>query len=80
MDAWCTVEPQAIVSAVRIGERINDLLTGAARLVQRARWSVDCIIEDADIRCQTILDRLSSETDRLAPVLMLLRAVSKAVI
>jgi hypothetical protein len=80
MDAWRTVEPEVIIQAVRIGEHINDLLTGATRLVQRARWNVDFTIEDAYIRCQTILDRLTNETDRLTPILMFLRAASKAVI
>jgi hypothetical protein len=80
MDAWRTVEPEVIVQALRIGEHISDLLTGTARLVQRARWNVDSVIDDAYIRCQTILDRLSDEADRLTPILMLLRAASKAVI
>lgn len=80
MEAWRTVEPEVIIQALRIGEHVSDLFVGAARLVQRARWNVDSIIEDAYIRCQIILDRLSDETDRLTPILMLLRAASKAVI
>lgn len=80
MDAWRTVEPEVIVQAVRIGEHVSDLLTGATRLVQRARWNVDSTIDDAYSRCQTILDRLSVETDQLTPILMLLRAASKVVI
>lgn len=81
IDAWrAGQEPDAIAQAVTIGEQITDLLAEAATLVQRARWNADSIIEDAYIRCQAILDRLTGGTDRLAPVLIRLRAASKAVI
>lgn len=81
INAWRGAQkPDAIAQALKIGEQITDLLTEATTLVQRARWSVDLIIEDAYTRCQEILNRLADEADRLAPVLLRLRAASKAVI
>ncbi len=83
---WCIIgawraaqEPDVIAQAVRIGEQVANLLVEAATLIQRARWNVDLIIEDAFIRCQEMVDQLVGEVDRLTPVLIRLRAASKAV-
>ena len=81
IDAWHAAhQPNAITQALTIGEQITDLLIEATTLVQRARWNTDSIIEDAYIRCQAILDRLTDEANKLAPVLIRLRAASKAVV
>lgn len=78
--AWrAAQEPEAIAQAVEIGEQIADLLTEAAGLIERAGQDVDSIVDNAVPRCQMILDRLTGEADRLAPVLTRLRAASKAV-
>jgi hypothetical protein len=79
-DAWrAAQEPDAISEAIKTGEQIITLLTQTAALVERAYKDVDLIIEDATIRCEAIVDRLTGETNRLAPVLARLRAARKAV-
>lgn len=79
-DAWrAAQEPDAIAEAITIGEQIRDLLTHAAGLIEHACQDVDSIIEDATLRCQVILDRLTGEAHRLEPTLTRLRAANKAV-
>jgi F0F1-type ATP synthase membrane subunit b/b' len=79
-DAWrAAQEPEAITEAVRIGEQITTLLAQAAILIERACQNVEAIIENANLGCQQILDRLTRETTRLTPVLSRLRAANKAV-
>jgi hypothetical protein len=79
-DAWrAAQEPDAITEAVRIGEQITTLLVQAATLIERAFQNVDSIIENTNLGCQQILDQLTRETNRLAPVLYRLRAAAKAV-
>jgi hypothetical protein len=80
VDAWHTGgQPEAIVEAIKVGEQITDLLTQAATLVQRACREVDSIVDNASLRCQTILDQIAREAARLRPMLTRLRAASKAV-
>jgi hypothetical protein len=80
VDAWHTGgQPEAIMEAIKVGEQITDLLNEAATLVQRACGEVDSIVDNASLRCQTILDQITREATRLTPVLTRLRAASKAV-
>jgi hypothetical protein len=79
-DAWRAVlAPDAIGEALAIGEQIIQLLTQAISLVERACADVDQIMDHTHPRCQTILDQLYGQADRLDPVLRRLRAVGKAV-
>lgn len=80
MEAWRIAQrPDAIVEAIEIGEQIIDLLIDATVLMQRASQDVDPIVHNASVRCQMIVDQLTRETQRLAPILWRLRAASKAV-
>jgi hypothetical protein len=77
-DAWRGVqEHEAITEAVRVGERIIDLLNQATTLVECACLNVQAIIDNAHLRCQPILAQLARETDRLEPVLARLQAASR---
>jgi hypothetical protein len=77
--AWRVAQqPEAIAEALMMGEQVHDLLTRATRLVTNACRDTGTGVQYAPLRCQVILDRLASETDRLVPVLRRLRA-AKAV-
>jgi hypothetical protein len=79
-DAWRAAhEPEAIREAISMGEQIITLITHAVTLVERAYQDTHSLIPDATIRGEEIVDRLTGEADRLAPVLARLRAASRAV-
>lgn len=76
-EAWRGAQkPDAIIEAIRVGEQVIDLLTQATALVERACQDTETLIDNAHLYCQPILDRLTSETDRVKPVLSRLRAAS----
>jgi hypothetical protein len=79
-DAWrAGRHPDALTEAIKIGEQIIELMTQAIDLIERACAEVDSIVQNANLRCQVILDHLYGQINRLDPVLSRLRAASKAV-
>jgi uncharacterized protein YfcZ (UPF0381/DUF406 family) len=79
-DAWrAGRQPNALADAVTIGEQITELIHRAIGLIGHACTDVETIVHNANLRCQTILDQLYDQINRLDPVLSRLRAASKAV-
>jgi uncharacterized protein (DUF2344 family) len=80
IDAWRIAhEPQAITEAITIGQQINDLLNQASTQIDQACYEVNPVIERAHYHCRLILNQLTSEVHRLAPVLTRLQVINRAV-
>lgn len=58
-DAWrAGRHPDALTEAITIGEHIIELMTQAIGLIEYACAEVDSIVQNANLRCQVILDHL----------------------
>ncbi|MGH3937411.1 MAG: hypothetical protein ACRDTG_02055 [Pseudonocardiaceae bacterium] len=80
IDAWrMAQEPQAIAEAVAIGQEIHDLFTEVSAEIKQACQDAAPLVEHAQQQCQHILDQITAETQRLAPILTQLRVIGQAV-